>query len=61
MVASKGLALESTVNQNLDRTNAQAGKYAKACLSVAKELNVKCIDLYHLMQSEKGNKEDEVS
>ena len=36
----------------LERTLENTGKYAAACLQVAKERNVACCDLYNLMQQE---------
>ena len=37
----------------LDRTNEHTAGYAAACLAVAKEMGVPCVDLYTKLQQEK--------
>jgi lysophospholipase L1-like esterase len=39
----------------LERTLENAGKYADACMTVAKENSIPCLDLYNIMKGEKGN------
>ena len=43
---------EAADAMSLDRTNDHTAKYAAACLSVAKELSIPCVDLFSKLQTE---------
>lgn len=43
---------EASDSMPLDRTNNHTAGYAAACLSVAKDLGVPCVDLFSKLQKE---------